>query len=173
MTFEHVMIDIETFDTTLDSVIVAIAAVKFSMEHDDIETFYQNVDAESCSKIGMTISHDTLDWWRKRDAAARNAILPDRVDIGVALSRLSDFIGKMPKSTEFWAHGVVFDYGNLENAYRRVKQPCPWVYYQISDTRTIFRAAAFDFKTIERVGTYHNAKDDCLTQIKGLKEALA
>lgn len=165
------MIDIETLDTTTNSVILSIAAVKFNMNDDLIETFYQNVTPQSCIKLGMTNSEDTVRWWSERPKSAQESVLVDQISIKEALIDLTEFTTEgVHRKAEFWAHGIMFDYGNLENAMTRCGLQHPWEYYQISDTRTLFKACKLDWKNYPRVGTHHNALDDCLTQIKALKE---
>lgn len=173
MSYTDVMIDIETFDTTLDSVIVAISAVKFNLEGDSsLEIFYQNIGPISCQKLGMTISQETVDWWKQRPKEVRDAIMRDQVPIHDGLTKLRQFLSDCTKETNFWANRIVFDYGNLENAFRRTGIACPWKYYQVYDVATVCKVACHDQRTTVRVGDYHNAKDDCLTQIKQMREAL-
>lgn len=168
--FNHVMIDIETLDTTLHSVIISIAAVKFNFNDDKTETFYRNIHPKTCSELGMTISQETVNWWADQSTDARKAVTINQVHIHDALEDMVEFLSDLPKHTEYWAQGIVFDYGNLQNALELCDIQDPWLYHKISDSRTLFKFCHLDWTSYPRVGSHHNALDDCLTQIAALKE---
>jgi hypothetical protein len=168
--FSHVMIDIETYDNTLHSVIASIAAVKFNFTDANMETFYRNVSPVSGKEAGLTVGKDTLDWWASQPKEARAALMHDQIHLKDALLQLSMFLAPMNKHATYWAQGTVFDFGNLQTALEAFDLKHPWKYYQISDTRTVFKLCKLDFTNYPRVGNHHNALDDCLTQIAALKE---
>ena len=63
----EVMIDLETLDTSPNSVIATIGAVKFDRYNisdniDDYQTFYRKINLKSCEEIGLTTSEETLKW---------------------------------------------------------------------------------------------------------------
>ena len=62
------MIDIETLSTKPNALILTIGAIKFNRNDDlknieDLETFYVRIDQNSCKKLNMDISKETLNWW--------------------------------------------------------------------------------------------------------------
>jgi hypothetical protein len=69
----NVMLDLETLGTSSNSVIIAIGAVLF--DRDQIKsTFYANVDAASCCKMGLRMDPNTVMWWLTQSDAARRRI---------------------------------------------------------------------------------------------------
>jgi DNA polymerase III epsilon subunit-like protein len=172
MEFKHCMVDLETLSTDTSAVIVTIAAVKFNFENDEIETFTVNVDPKSSLKYGMTISQDTLDWWKRQDKAAVDAWKQNAILIEDALDQFNEFIGDASK-TVMWAQGIDFDFPVLRYSLRNTEREIKWKYWNQCDSRTIFTIANFNTKKGERVGQYHNAIDDCRTQIAWLKQILS
>lgn len=170
---KNVMLDIETLSTKPNAVILSIAAVKFAFGSDGIEKFSVNISPSSCKKLGLITSQYTIDWWTKQNPEALKQFMKDQIDLSDAIDKLNTFIGPNSKDTVFWAHGTSFDFPKLEWSYDVVNKPYPWKYWNIRDTRTVYEIFGIDMRKYERVGTYHNAIDDCLTQIKALKEALS
>jgi len=71
-----VMVDIETLSTSPNSLILTIGAIKFSRNKEvkkleDLDTFYVRINQNSCKKLKMDISEDTLDWWNSQSEEAR------------------------------------------------------------------------------------------------------
>ena len=63
-----IMIDLETLNTTPDSTILTIGAVKFDpfgseIKEPKMDSFYVKVDLDSCDRIGLTTNDDTIAWW--------------------------------------------------------------------------------------------------------------
>lgn len=171
--YNNVMIDLETLGTRPNSAIICIAAVKFSMDRDEVDTFQKNISQKSCESLGLLIDPETVDWWKQPERVELfKSFFKNTFPLPDALRQLSEFIGPNATKMNIWANGTVFDIGMLEWSYRAAGVPCPWRYHNIMDARTIYRASGLDFKTYQRVGAYHNAIDDCLTQIKALKECL-
>ena len=117
----EVMIDLETLDTSPNSVIATIGAVKFdrnkiSDDIDDYETFYRKIDLDSCKKIGLTVSKETLSWWNKQPASDRKEIFgkKNRVSIEKCLQEFRDWFRGC---TKIWSHGDDFDCVILKNAF--------------------------------------------------------
>ena len=62
-----------------------------------------------------------------------------------------------------WCQGPLFDYAILEDFYRNMQQPCPWHYWQIRDSRTLFALMPKDpRKDIQQ--ELHNALADAYFQ---------
>lgn len=166
-------IDIETLGVTPDSVILSIGAVKFSFDHDDVETFKQNVDPDSCKKLGMITQKSTIEFWAKQPPAVQKSVMTNQTAIKYALLGLNNFIGGYETKNQIWVNGAAFDIPILEWAYREAGIECPWRYFQIRDVRTIIALSDLDWKNYPRVGDYHDPIGDCLTQIKAIKEILS
>lgn len=168
---DHICIDLETLSTRSNAVIVTIAAVKFNFLGDDVEKFSLNVNPREGKALGLHISKETVDWWRLQRPEATKAWMNSQVGLGDALDQLDAFCGGK-KDTHYWSLGTNFDFPILESSYEVLDRKEPWKYWNIHDMRTAYYLAGLDTKLEERVGTYHNAIDDCLTEIKWLKKAL-
>jgi hypothetical protein len=168
--FEHVMLDLETLSNYSNAVIVTVAAVKFSFDSDETETFCRNVNPRESKELGLHISQDTLQWWREQDPAATKAWMHSQNSLGETLDAFDEFIGD-PNLTH-WAYGACFDFPIMDSSYRALNRAAPWKFYKLLCARTIISLSKVDPRKEPRVGVYHNAVDDCLTQIANLKKAL-
>ena len=168
---DHICIDLETLSTRSNAVIVTIAAVKFNFLGDTVEKFCINVNPREGKLLGLHISKETLDWWRLQRPEATKAWMTSQVGLGDALDQLDAFCGPS-KHTMYYSQGINFDFPILESSYEVLERQSPWKFWNLRDTRTIYWLAGLDTKTEPRIGTYHNAIDDCLTQIAWLKKSL-
>jgi DNA polymerase III epsilon subunit-like protein len=137
-----VMIDLETLDVTPSASILTIGAVKFDPFGDDInepacEKFYVKVDVDSCDRIGLTVSQDTLGWWAQQSKEAQDeAFSTDgRIHISDAINQLYKFCWGAKR---VWSHGAGFDIIILEHVFRKVEKAVPWRFWEVRDTRTLF-----------------------------------
>ena len=137
-----VMIDLETLDVLPSASILTIGAVKFDPFGDDVnepdcEKFYVKVDLDSCDRIGLTVSQDTLSWWAQQSQEAQDeAFSTDgRIDISDAINQLYKFCWGAKR---VWSHGAGFDVIILEHVFRKVEKAVPWRFWEVRDTRTLF-----------------------------------
>lgn len=168
--FNHICVDVETLSTKPNAIIVTIAAVKFNLNSDNIETFSVNINPRSSKNFGLHISQDTLDWWRKQNPEAVNAWQHSQIGLEDGLDQFSAFCNT--SDMLYWSNGTHFDFPILESSYDATNKKVPWKYWNVHELRTAYLLGDLDPKKEERVGVYHNAVDDCLTQIKNLKKAL-
>lgn len=167
---EHVMIDLETLSTKPNAVIVTLAAVKFSFDSDETETFCMNINPHESKALGLHISEDTLEWWKGQDPAATKAWMHSQHSLTDVLNAYDKFI--TDPNLFHWANGLSFDMPILDSSYDVLGRKAPWKYWNQMDARTVIKLAGVDPKKEPRVGVFHNAVDDCLTQIANLKKAL-
>lgn len=172
VTHYNVMVDVETLGTSPNSIILSIAAVKFSFNNNDVETFSVNIDPKTCKEYGMVSDPDTISWWREQKPEALRAFMTNQIPLTEALTGLSDFIGKDWNKIVWWCNGMNFDYPVLEWSFKATGIRVPWKYWLLRDARTMYAVCDINMKEYPRVGTYHNAVDDCLTQINALKDCL-
>lgn len=144
MNSEHLVIDLETVDREPTAGILSIGAAIFIpdkvLEHGTMEeTFYVNVDVETCINIGMTFSWDTIMWWIKQDKEAGEALHGNNMDIHQALYRLEGFIEENLGTDELkvWGNANMFDISILNNAYRLCNIQKPWNHKQPRDLVTL------------------------------------
>ena len=137
-----IMIDLETLDVLPTAAVLTIGAVKFDPFGDDVrdptcEKLYIKVDLDSCDSLGLTTSQDTINWWAQQDKKAQDeAFSPDgRVHISEAMNQLYKFCWGAKR---VWSHGAGFDVIICENIFSKLQKTCPWNFWQVRDTRTLF-----------------------------------
>jgi len=137
-----IMIDLETLATSPDAAILTIGAVKFDpfgddIAHPDSEKFYVKVDLDSCDKIGLVTHEDTIKWWAQQSKEAQDEAFStdNRIDIVDAMNQLYKFCWGAKR---VWSHGAGFDVIICEHIYRKIQKSCPWNFWQVRDTRTLF-----------------------------------
>jgi len=163
------MLDLETLSTRPEAVILSIGALKFNPFTDfiDIENSLNlKINVDQQTELGRHVQPETIDWWARQpqdvqeDAFSEN----DRVDIEYFLQSLNKFI---VGGEGIWCQGPVFDIVILENLYRQMNQPAPWNYWQIRDSRTLFKVHG-DPREKGRQAA-HNAVMDCYYQAQGIQ----
>ena len=147
----NIMIDLETLATSSNAAIISLGAVKFS--DDIIDTFYSEVDLQSCLDLGMEVSGPTINWW-----VGRNNMPIDGIDIYNVLTMFSQWVGNNPT---IWGNGASFDNVILTNAYTKCKITRPWHFTRDRCYRTMKNVSDVPFKMI---GNKHNALDDARSQ---------
>ena len=170
---QHIMVDLETWGTGSDALVVSIGACRFNPMGGAIEDrFYVAIDPESAKQAGLTLTTDTLLWWmaKERSEARETWLAQNRVDIWTALQGFADWA----TSNEFnlvWGNGATFDNVILRNAFEKAAVPCPWKFWQDACYRTL-KGLAPAIK-IERSGTHHDALDDAVDQAVHMQAVVA
>lgn len=163
----HFMADLETMSLADNGAIVSIGVVEFDETRLGRE-FYVNVDLQNCLDVGLHQSQSTTDWWAKQEEAARAAWQVNAQPLLSALTSLNRYLELSTgglASARLWGNGAGFDNVLLKNAYKALEVDEPWKYYNNRCYRTM--AGVFPLDPDEmpaRVGTYHNALDDAITQ---------
>lgn len=167
---KDVMIDLETFGTTHNAVVVQAGACYFDRVTGEIgETFLENINADTSLQHGFEVTGSTIYWWLEQNKEAQNSIMNGfRENVEVTITNLNDFL-KGAKCV--WSHAT-FDFVILMNHFNRLNI-IPLIHYTAArDIRTLVDLAKIDHKNYERIGTYHNALDDCLYQVKYVTDCL-
>ena len=160
---KHVMIDIETMGNMSHSAIVSIGAVRFDLETGETgETFYINVDLQSCLDAGLIINADTLMWWLNQSEAARKKIIEKGSPLSAALILLSAFV---TKDDQVWGNSARFDLGILSDAFNTLGMPIPWDFRKERCVRTLVSFAPEVKDAEPNIGVAHDALYDCVFQI--------
>ena len=169
--YTDVMIDLETFGTDSNAVIVVIAGIKFNRAEPtkplgNMETFYVRIDPESCKKAGLTVNEQTLNWWHSQPLNSRYEAVenPDRLPLKTALLKFSEWLRETPTTKRIWAKGTDFDCVILSNAYKAVNLPTPWKFWNVRDLRTLMDIAGVKNSDLPS-GDMHHALQDCHRQI--------
>ena len=157
----HGMIDLETLSTRPDATILTLGAIKFD-PYSDVEPhsgLYIRMDVDEQSLLKRHVDQGTLDWWAKQNETIREEALgdADRVSLIDTVKQLNKWCVGVD---ELWCQGPLFDYAILQNLYAQLGQPCPWNYWQIRDSRTLFNMLPSDPRKDIQM-ELHNALADC------------
>ena len=163
------MLDLETLGTRPGCVILTLGAVKFDPYslREPGPGIYFRVDVDEQTALGREVQEDTLNWWLSQAEDIREEALgeSDRVSLDTLYRDLNKFLVGVDN---IWAQGPVFDIAILENLYRQCGWPTPWQFWQISDSRTLFKTHG-DPRVKGKAGL-HNALEDCVSQATAVQQ---
>lgn len=159
----NVTVDLETFGTGNDAVILSIGAVKHTAT-EIVDRFHVGVDPASCQQLGLKMDAATVLWWMNDDlGAAREALLGlERVDLPSALVGFSQWFGSDP--LPIWGNGSTFDNVILRSAYAACHLEYPTRFWNDLCYRTM--KTMFPGLQPEREGIHHDALDDATYQAR-------
>lgn len=162
----HLMIDIETLGKRPGAVVLSVVLVRFNDEACVQVNLQPHPDFET--------DPDTVAWWHKQDPAAWQAATQGAVPIRAGLEYIAQWLAWAVPDGDLllWAHGATFDPPILGEAYRRLGLPCPWQYWQVRDTRTLYDLAGIDVRNYA-VPPPHVALNDAIAQTRAANAALA
>lgn len=160
----HVMVDIETTATSGYVPILTIGARVFDLKEGKSDNvFYARID-RSTWPADFVDDPQTLAWWDKQNAAAREEAFGGEEDAKAALQR---FAAWLPRGAlRMWSHGKEFDLPILSFTMQYFGIRVPWRFWNTLDTRTIYFLAGWRLPS----GTSHHALEDCDAQIDGVVE---
>lgn len=165
-----VMLDLETLGTRPDCVILTLGAVKFDPFNPDREPgpgIYLRMDIEEQLSLGRTVDDSTIDWWAQQDSRVRTEAWQDqdRSSVGMLKKELNRFLVGVD---DIWCQGPVFDIAILEDLYRSQNWGFPWYFWQIRDSRTLFKVANYRLESSRDQA--HNALIDCVYQAEAVQK---
>jgi len=165
-----VMLDLETLGTRPDCVIMTLGAVKFDPFNPDREPgpgIYMRMDIEQQLALGRTVDDSTIEWWAQQDPRVRAEAWEDgdRSSIQDLKRELNRFLVGVE---DIWSQGPVFDIAILEDLYRSQTWGFPWNFWQIRDSRTLFKVHG-DPRARGR-DQAHNALLDCVYQAEAVQQ---
>ena len=167
----ELMVDIETMGNNVNSPIVQIGAVYFSLETGETgDEYLINLDLDDAIRNGATPDGRTIYWWLSQSKEARQSIV-DNPDCETMFEDqgLRDFNEFWSRAKRVWSHAT-FDFVILMNAMRR-REINPTVHYRKArDIRTLtsladMTKAEIDNFQVEREGVHHNGLDDAIYQV--------
>ena len=164
-----VMLDLETLGTRPDCVIMTLGAVKFNPFDNDSEPgpgIYLRMDIEEQLALGRTVDDSTIEWWAQQDERVRTEAWEggDRSSIHDLKRELNRFLVGVD---DIWSQGPVFDIAILEDLYRSQKWGFPWSFWQIRDSRTLFKIT--NHRLEKSRDQAHNALMDCVYQAQAVQ----
>lgn len=164
----NVMLDLETMGTRPGSVIVSVGAIEFDPKTAALgRTFYQTCSIASAVDVGLAMDPETVTWWLQQNESARQELTKAKGDLKSVLVAFSHWMFHCGKDVKVWGNGSDFDNALLAEAYRRVNEPIPWLFWNNRCYRTM--KSLFRTVKLEREGTHHNALDDAIHQAKHLQ----
>lgn len=165
----HVMIDLETLGTTVDTVILSIGAIRFDPETFAVakRRFYMLLTIEPQLQLGRTISADTLRWWLRVGDKGRNAI----TDEGQPRHHIRDMLTHLQQYLEgvegVWGNGASFDNAILEHASSKMDIEL-WPFW----ANRCFRTFTNQFdpeRELREKSNDHHALGDCWNQLRWMR----
>lgn len=168
-----IMLDLETLGVLPNSVVLSLGAVEFDPHRLNKPTkwLYLAFDADSQIASGRSIDPDTLAWWEKQDPQVIEDAMSSegRVPVKQALLELTQFVFH---ANDIWCQGPVFDIAMLEDLYRQYELHIPWRFWQIRDSRTLFKFLNHDPRKSLRgtTASHHNALDDAAIQAMAVQD---
>jgi len=168
---KDLMVDLETWGTSTNAVIVQIGAVYFNRYTGETgDEFTVNVDPQSGINAGFQVDGDTILWWMNQSRLARLSIIDaDRHDIGVAMEWFNNF---WSRAKYVWSHAT-FDFTILMNHLNRLGIKSKTHYRAARDIRTLthlaqplIRKPDMIFPERPKDNVAHNALSDCHYQVE-------
>ena len=127
------------------------------------------IDIDEQDALGRTASDSTLEWWSKQNKKVREEAFDQKGSISVneTLKQINKW---MVGVDVLWGQGYGFDMTILENMYRSVGVPIPWNFWQVRDSRTLFKCCKEDPRKSMQTDL-HNALADAYFQAKSIQVA--
>ena len=165
-----VMLDTETLGTRPGCVVMSVALVTVDEKQDWVT---RNISVEDQGIYGLVIDPLTLSWWGSQPESSYDACRTNSVDLRPALLAVNEWLVPLRagRPVRLWCHGAGFDASIVEELYRRARVCCPWKYWDVRDTRTVYDLAGVDLRTYS-AGVKHCALDDAKNQAAALLDAL-
>lgn len=167
------MVDTETLGKKPGCAILSLGAAIFDPRDSGYGmTFHRTICLTSSVLAGFYIDAETVQWWQDKSEAAKLGLSFNTSPIQDVLSDFRIWC-ELHGVEQVWCQGATFDAPILGEAYDKVGQVIPWKFFNVRDTRTVYDLCEFDQYSLPREGTFHNALDDAIHQIKCVQAALA
>ena len=169
----HIVIDLETLDTSPSAVVTSIGVAIGSKGA--FTSWQVNLEITSQLLKERTISQSTLTWWQGQPAATQQLMLENQLQTPQALSNLViELEGLQVKLGEsniaVWGNSPSFDLVILKSLFEQYGIPVPWKYWQERDLRTYGAMVGVSFnewkQQQENSFVAHCAKEDAMAELK-------
>ena len=163
------MIDLETLGTRAGCTILSIGGVMFDeMLGRTGKEFYTVLSVASNKEAGLVEDPETLAWWSKQPAEARQVLSQAQgeaaVSVTAALQQLNAYLAEAGAATvTVWGNGSDFDNSILYAAYAATGVKQGWAFWNSRCFRTL-KSLAPEVPPPARQGVHHNALDDARHQ---------
>lgn len=168
----HIMVDIETLGTRAGAIVLSAAFVRC---HDEA-SMTMNWSIPDQQALGLEIDPQTHAWWGEQNTkypGVWERVIADPQPLSVALPYVGTWLQWAAGGSDFliWCHGATFDCPLMSEVFRRADVPCPWQYWQVRDTRTLYDLAGVNVKDYP-CPPPHVALNDALSQSRALMASL-
>lgn len=146
---KHLIVDLETLDTTASSCITAVSFIMFDPSEfkglDELVSSSLSIKLNWLDQMdmGRTVSDDTVEFWKlpENQEAFKVCVEPKDTDVSIKeLPRLlQEFIEANsfdPDTSLVYSRGNVFDLGILENLFIQLNFDNPLPFWAYRDVRT-------------------------------------
>lgn len=174
---QHIMLDIETLDTTARAVVISIGAVAFTFQGGaKTFPFYRGIAYDDQIRMGRHISQSTLKFWNDQSEEARGAAFGGtRTPTEEVLAELAEFITRHRVGElrpHIWAFPACFDLAILEDLYSGYGDVAPWGHRDRRCARTLYSLAGSPAFEHEGHILPHHPVSDCQVQITQARRSI-
>ena len=161
------MVDLETFSTDSNALILSISAVQFDFESGEIgKEIAIGVNIHQQIVKGAHIDGNTVEWWLQQDLAAFSSIKGMyRKPVEEVINEFNNFMLECG-TKNIWGNGCTFDNVILRNMYKRHSKVFPLEFWADRDVRTVRDIFGIDTRLVPFTGIKHKGVDDCKYQIE-------
>ena len=188
----ELMVDIESFGTTMGAPVITIGAVLFDPYASDSSeellrrVFLRRIDVSDAISKSTGVDGGTIRWWlEQKDAAIKALIGDDAVSAEEAFKDLEQYchergsfanekffsdICDFPKTNRYWAKDPDFDMRLMQHYYDHpdISARQPWSFWECRSVRTVQDLAwpegGLERPDFEVPGVAHDAGWDAITQ---------
>ncbi len=176
VSYQDVMIDIETLSIRPNAVVASIGFCHFSAREGAIysqEHIRLDIDVQINDR--RHVDPKTLKWWLKQPFSTINETffgLTSPVD-GIRALDCVPFVAANRKrfKARYWAKSPQFDAIILEDLAAQYGVTVPWRYDELRDARTIYELGGVDVRQFFDGTAAHNAVNDAIAQAKAVSMA--
>lgn len=174
---KHLMVDIETLGTAVDSVIACIAVVPFNPETGHIGAPKEwRLSVDDGARLGFKMDCETVKWWQGQTSDARSQ-LDGELSVRAVFLDLLKWLREFAAGAELamWANSPSFDLMMLRTHFERLDygHEIPWEFWQEWDVRTVLKLAkekGYDVKQVMNYKANHLAVDDARYQAEQVSQ---
>lgn len=165
------MVDIECLGNTPGCAPFAIGAVGMDLQAGTLgPKFYELINVDSAVACGLSADYT---WWDQQSPAARKALDEAKATDQTIQQTFHKFaiwmVSNFGEECRPWGCGAGFDQPILNIAHIKAKVRLPWRFWNEMCYRTIKNLNP-QVQMTKRIGTYHNALDDAVSQAVHLLE---
>lgn len=167
----HATIDLETLDVQPTAVVLTLGGVKFDPRNDSepYDELYFKISVDDQHQFNRSVNDSTIEWWTKQADHIREEAFDqsDAITVEEACARIARWSVGVDT---FWGQGYGFDFTMMEDLFRNIKRPIPWQFWQVLDSRTLFKMISKDPRKGMQTDL-HNALADAYFQAKAIQVA--